>query len=61
VLFFAVFTVGQLVQVPGVIFILVARVVWGPIVGFGLAYLGSVFSAAAVFMMVRAVGGKPLQ
>jgi uncharacterized membrane protein YdjX (TVP38/TMEM64 family) len=60
VLFFATFTLGQLLQVPGVIFILVARVVWGPAVGFANAYAGSLISAALVFVMVRAVGGKPL-
>lgn len=59
-LFFATFTVGQLVQVPGVVFILVARVVWGPTLGFGLAYAGSLIAATLVFVLVRAVGGKPL-
>ena len=59
-LFFATFTVGQLLQVPGVVFILVARVAWGPMLGFAGAYAGAVISAALVFLFVRAVGGKPL-
>lgn len=59
-LFFATFTVGQLLQVPGVVFILVARAAWGPWLGFAGAYAGAVISAALVFLFVRAVGGKPL-
>lgn len=59
-LFFAVFSVGQLLQVPGVIFIVVARLVWGPAPGFVLAYAGSLISATFVFTVVRALGGKPL-
>lgn len=59
-LFFATFTVGQLLQVPGVVFIVVARVAWGPMLGFAGAYTGAVISAALVFLFVRAVGGKPL-
>lgn len=60
VLFFAAFTVGQLVQVPGAVFIIAARAAWGPTWGFAGAYAGAVISATLVFLFVRAVGGKPL-
>ncbi len=58
--FFAVFSIGQFLQVPGALFIVVARVVWEPALGFAIAYAGSIVSAVSVFAMVRAVGGKPL-
>ena len=56
VVFFAAFTVGQLLQVPGAVFIIAARAAWG----FAGAYAGAVISATLVFLFVRAVGGKPL-
>ncbi|MDP1829382.1 MAG: VTT domain-containing protein [Archangium sp.] len=59
-LFFVTFTVGQLLQVPGFVFILVARAAWGPLLGFANAYVGSLIAATLVFLLVRAVGGKPL-
>jgi uncharacterized membrane protein YdjX (TVP38/TMEM64 family) len=58
--FFAIFSIGQFLQVPGALFIVVARVVWGPVFGFAIAYAGAIISAVSVFAMVRAVGGKPL-
>ena len=60
VVFFAAFTVGQLIQVPGAVFIIAARAAWGPAWGFAGAYAGAVISATLVFLFVRAVGGKPL-
>ena len=45
---------------PGALFIVAARVVWGPVLGFAIAYAGAIISAVSVFAMVRGVGGKPL-
>ena len=59
-LFVVCFSIGQLLQVPGVVFILVARAAWGPVLGFANAYVGAVIAAGVVFLLVRAVGGKPL-
>jgi uncharacterized membrane protein YdjX (TVP38/TMEM64 family) len=59
-LFFVTFTVGQLLQVPGIVFVLMARAAWGPVLGFASGYVGAVISATLVFLLVRAVGGKPL-
>jgi uncharacterized membrane protein YdjX (TVP38/TMEM64 family) len=59
-LFFASFTVGQLLQVPGFVFIFAARAAWGPLLGFSYAYAGSIISATLVFVLVRSIGGKPL-
>lgn len=60
VVFFAAFTAGQLLQVPGAVFIIAARAAWGPTWGFAGASTGAVISATLVFLFVRAVGGKPL-
>lgn len=59
-LFFAAFVAGQLLQVPGIVFIVAARALWGPAEGFALAYLGALLSAGTSFALVRAVGGTPL-
>ena len=60
VLFFAVFSAGNLAQIPGVIFIVAARLAFGPSVGFLVAYAGSLVAVTFTFTFVRAVGGKPL-
>lgn len=60
VLFVAVFSAGNLVQIPGVLFIVAARLAFGPGIGFLVAYVGSVIAVSFTFTFVRAVGGKPL-
>lgn len=59
-LFVVCFSVGQLLQVPGIVFILVARAAWGPVLGFANAYVGALVAAGVVFLLVRMVGGSPL-
>lgn len=61
VVFFALFAGGQLAQLPGVIFIVAARLAFGPAVGFVAAYVGSLLAVTVTFAVVRAVGGRPLQ
>jgi uncharacterized membrane protein YdjX (TVP38/TMEM64 family) len=60
IVFVGLFSVGLLVQVPGVVFLLLARVVWGPLEAFLVGYAGAVLSSAIVFAVVRGVGGAPL-
>ncbi|MBL8923229.1 MAG: TVP38/TMEM64 family protein [Myxococcaceae bacterium] len=60
VVFVALFAVGLLVQVPGVVFLLLARVVWGPLEAFLIGYAGAVLASAIVFAVVRGIGGAPL-
>lgn len=60
IVFVALFSVGLLVQVPGVVFLLLARVVWGPLEAFLVGYAGAVLSSAIVFAVVRGIGGAPL-
>lgn len=59
-LFFAAFVVGQLMQVPGVVFLLAARLSWGPVLGFVTGYVGALLSASLVFLIVRTLGGRAL-
>lgn len=58
--FVGAFTVGLLVQVPGIVFLLLARTVWGPLEAFVVGYASALVSSAIVFALVRAVGGAPL-
>jgi uncharacterized membrane protein YdjX (TVP38/TMEM64 family) len=56
----AAFTVGLLVQVPGLLFVFVSIWVYGQLMGGILAHLGGVVALSVTFLVVRAVGGKPL-
>ncbi|MBE2249882.1 MAG: VTT domain-containing protein [Myxococcus sp.] len=60
VVFVVCFTVGQLLQVPGVVFVLAARAAWGPVLGFTNAYVGALVAAGVGFLLVRTLGGQPL-
>ena len=57
-LYLLAFVLGELVQVPGFMFIAAATLVYGPFLGFPLALVGSVTSVAVGFLMVRWVGGQ---
>lgn len=61
VVFFAIFAFGQLAQLPGVLFIVAARLAFGPAIGFVAAYVGSVLAVTFTFTVVRALGGKPIE
>jgi uncharacterized membrane protein YdjX (TVP38/TMEM64 family) len=59
-LYIAVFAAGELIHVPGLVFMLAAMVVWGPVAGGAMAYVGGLTSLAISFAVVRTVGGKAL-
>lgn len=54
------FAVGQLAQLPGVAFVLAARVAYGPVVGFLLGYAGALAAVSLSFFVVRGIGGRAL-
>ena len=54
------FSVGSLIQVPGIAFLVAARVAYGPALGFLLAYLGALAAITLSFVVVRAIGGQAL-
>ncbi len=60
ILFILAFCVGELVHVPGMIFVAAAAFAYGPVNGAAIAYLGALASVSVTFAFVRGVGGKPL-
>ena len=54
------FSVGELVHVPGWVFVLAAVVSYGRVAGGALAFVGAILSLSVSFAIVRGVGGKPL-
>jgi len=59
-LFVAVFSVGELVHVPGMVFVGAAILLWGKVIGFAVCMVSSLVSISVSFFVVRAVGGKAL-
>ena len=60
VLYVIAFCLGELVHVPGLVFVAAGVLAYGPVLGGPLAFLGAVASVSVSFWVVRAVGGRPL-
>jgi len=58
--FVAVFALGELMHIPGFVFVGAASVAYGAVLGSGAAYIGAVCSVSLSFVVVRAIGGQPL-
>ncbi|MEQ8457410.1 MAG: VTT domain-containing protein [Sandaracinaceae bacterium] len=58
--FLGIFAAGELMHVPGMVFVGAASIAYGQAWGIPAAYLGSLVSVAASFIVVRAIGGQPL-
>ncbi len=58
--FVVLFVVGELLHVPGLVFIGAAVALWGPARGGAIAGVGALLSLATSFVVVRAIGGTPL-
>lgn len=56
--FVVLFALGELIHVPAWVFIGVAVVIWGPVVGGALGFLGANVSVIFSFALVRSIGGK---
>jgi len=52
-LFLLVMAAGELLHLPGMVFVVAARLVFGPSVGFALGYVGAVFAVTVSFMVAR--------
>lgn len=50
--------VGVLVQLPGMAFVAVAALAYGPLVGIAVGLFAAVAAVSVSFLVVRAVGGK---
>jgi uncharacterized membrane protein YdjX (TVP38/TMEM64 family) len=59
-LYMAVFAGGEFVHVPGMVFVVAGILLYGKVLGFGLAWLASVVSVGFSFVVVRRIGGTPL-
>ena len=59
-LYMAVFAGGEFVHIPGMVFVVAGILVYGKVLGFGLAWLASVVSVGFSFVVVRRIGGTPL-
>lgn len=60
VVFAALFAVGELAHVPGIVFIIVGSMLWGPWAGAAISYVSALVSVSVAFVIVRRVGGQPL-
>jgi uncharacterized membrane protein YdjX (TVP38/TMEM64 family) len=52
-LFLVVMAAGELLHLPGMVFVVVARLVFGPSIGFALGYVGAVFAVTVSFVVAR--------
>lgn len=57
VLFVAAFAAGELLHVPGMIFVAAGILAWGKVAGFGVALVAAVISISVSFVVVRRIGG----
>jgi len=58
--FVLLFCAGELVHVPGAVFVAAAAVAYGPRGGGILAFVGAVAAVSVSFILVRTIGGEPL-
>jgi uncharacterized membrane protein YdjX (TVP38/TMEM64 family) len=59
-LFVGIFALGQLLHVPGLVFVAAAMFVYGRLTGTVVSLVGAVIAVTVSFVVVRAVGGQPL-
>ena len=61
VAYLVIFVVGELVHIPGMVFVVAAVLAWGVVEGFILGLVGAVLSVSVTFIIVRTLGGTPLK
>jgi len=61
VAYLVVFSIGELVHIPGAVFVAAAVIAYGRAFGCGLAFIGALVSLSVSFAVVRGVGGQPLE
>ncbi len=59
--FAATFTIGQLLYVPGFLFVAVAGLAYGPLWGAVASVIAATISVGISFIIVRTIGGQPLK
>jgi len=58
--YLAIFSIGQLVGVPGLVFVAAGILIYGKLYGAIAGLLGAVVAMTISFLVVRGVGGQPL-
>jgi len=58
--FIATFCVGQLLYIPGFVFVMVSGLAYGPLWGSFASLIAANISVAVSFIIVRTIGGQPL-
>src|SRR4051812_26608236 len=56
--FCAAFCVGELLYVPGTVFLVAAVLAWGRLFGGGIAFVAAILAVTLTFVLVRGAGGK---
>jgi len=59
--FVVAFTVGQLLYIPGFVFVAVAGLAYGPVWGSVASIIAATVSVGVSFFIVRTIGGQPLK
>lgn len=59
--FVVTFTVGQLLYIPGFVFVAVAGLAYGPVWGSVASIVAATISVGVSFVIVRTIGGQPLK
>lgn len=59
--FVVTFAVGQLLYIPGFVFVAVAGLAYGPIWGSVASIVAATISVGVSFVIVRTIGGQPLK
>lgn len=59
--FVATFCVGQLLYIPGFVFVMVSGLAYGPLWGSVASLIAANISVAVSFWIVRTIGGQPLK
>lgn len=59
--FVAIFCLGQLLYIPGFVFVMVSGLAYGPVWGSVASIIASTVSVAVSFFIVRTIGGQPLK
>lgn len=60
VVFVATFAIGELLYIPGLVWVAAAALAYGPVLGAVASILAGAISVAISFVIVRTIGGQPL-
>jgi uncharacterized membrane protein YdjX (TVP38/TMEM64 family) len=59
--FVGIFCIGQLLYIPGFLFVMVSGLAYGPVWGSLASVVAATISVAVSFVIVRTIGGQPLK